>query len=68
MENKISKDIELQLKVRSSTENVKTLEGITTVIVDSLKDLQLALVEKNVSVNRTSEKTLITISVSLQSS
>lgn len=67
MIDKSKKEVDLHLRIRSSTESVKSLEEITTKVVELLsKDLQLFLVEKNVSVNRTSDKTLSSITVTLQ--
>lgn len=68
MSTKLKKEVELQLKIRSSTESASELERITTNLVENLnKTEQLLLVEKNVSVNMTSDKRLVTIVVTLQS-
>lgn len=61
MEESVQKDVEVMVKIRSSTESLKSLEEITTLIVELLQDLELHLVEKEISINRTPKKNLSTI-------
>lgn len=68
IDSKSNSEISLQLKIRSSTESLDSLDKITTMVVENLRqELKLLLVEKNFSVNRTKEKKLTTVVVTLQS-
>lgn len=64
---KTERDLDLQIRVRSSTEDSKELERITSLIAETLiKDLRLALIEKNLIVNQNVDRKLITVTVTFQ--
>lgn len=63
-----NRDLDLQIRVRSSKLSVDELLKITTQVVETLKTLELKLVDQNLSVNRNSEKTLSSITSTFQSS
>lgn len=69
METNSKKDVDIKIVIRSSTESVKQIEEITTMVVELLTtDLKLLLVEKNIILNRTADKDLVTITSRLMSS
>lgn len=64
--NTTKPDLDLQFRIRSSTEELKILEEITTQVVELLTEkLSVSLVEKNVNVNRSLEKKLLSVTVRL---
>lgn len=62
------KDVDLQIRIRSSQMSVIDLEKLIGRIGTNLsKDDKLNLVEKNLTVNQQAEKTLVTIVCTFQS-
>lgn len=69
MENKVQvRDLDLQIRVRSSKMSSTDLAKITTIIVETLAQCcSLNLIEQNTSVNRNVDRQLITITTTFQS-